>query len=71
MRITHICEEMNVTGCTEWHNHVDKLTGIRWFLHNYQIESAFIMAFVFIILLITGIVLYNKSKFAKRGKNDE
>ncbi len=71
MRITHICEEMNITGCTEWHSQVDNLTGIKWFLHHYQVESAFIMVFLLIIAIIVGITIYNRSKFAKRGLHDE
>ena len=50
MRLVNICDEMNVTGCTEQHQWEATGTGFRHFIYVYQIECAIALAFLVIFL---------------------
>lgn len=45
-RFSHICDGMNLTGCTEWHNQV----GFANFLKDFQIELGIGLGFLFFII---------------------
>ena len=66
MRLSNVCDEMNLTGCTEWHESIKELTGVRWFLFHYQIESVFITIF----LIIIGIIIYHIFKQRRNSKHE-
>lgn len=66
MRLSHVCDEMNITGCTEWQKAVNELTGIKWFLFHYQLEAGLILG-----IIGFGIIMYYTWKYDKKGRVSE
>ncbi|HEC40022.1 hypothetical protein LCGC14_0509730 [marine sediment metagenome] len=63
MRFSNVCDGMNITGCTEFHNWVETGKGLNHFLYVYQIESAFVSAF-----LLIGVMVYFILRKVRKSK---